>query len=317
MTNSKRKLHLLATSAVVAAGLSLTTQAAKAADTLVVTNFAAFGDGPITTVDITNGTFVNSFIPDQAQIGSANGRAVQVLGNYVYYTELTGGFGPSTGIYVAPFNGGAGGHDILAQALPNPAPGTGIVNMASDDMGHLYVKTNYPAGPQFVQDTDGDGHNIGAPVTLFLSDGVTPIDGGSDGFAILPNGNWLINLGDAVNDYYQFNSTTGVQIPGTEVIAHDAGGACSDGTGNATDGTHLFFDCNFNTIVEDDMMGNYITSVSNGGPPDGESISLIEAAPITPPAIPEPSTWAMLLLGFAGLGFAGSRKAKGAAVIAA
>ena len=30
-------------------------------------------------------------------------------------------------------------------------------------------------------------------------------------------------------------------------------------------------------------------------------------------ATPEPSTWAMMLLGFAGLGFAGYRKVKGAA----
>jgi hypothetical protein len=33
--------------------------------------------------------------------------------------------------------------------------------------------------------------------------------------------------------------------------------------------------------------------------------------------VPESSTWAMLLLGFAGLGFAGFRKAKGAAAFAA
>jgi len=30
-----------------------------------------------------------------------------------------------------------------------------------------------------------------------------------------------------------------------------------------------------------------------------------------PPAVPEPSTWTMMLLGSAGLGFAGYRKAKG------
>ena len=33
--------------------------------------------------------------------------------------------------------------------------------------------------------------------------------------------------------------------------------------------------------------------------------------------VPEPSTWAMLLLGFAGLGFAGYRKTKGATRFAA
>jgi hypothetical protein len=35
-----------------------------------------------------------------------------------------------------------------------------------------------------------------------------------------------------------------------------------------------------------------------------------------PSLIPEPSTWAMMLIGFAGLGFAGYRKAKGAALSA-
>ncbi len=34
-------------------------------------------------------------------------------------------------------------------------------------------------------------------------------------------------------------------------------------------------------------------------------------------AAPEPATWAMMLLGFAGLGLAGYRKAKGAAIVMA
>ena len=44
---------------------------------------------------------------------------------------------------------------------------------------------------------------------------------------------------------------------------------------------------------------NYVTRVS------GLSMSVSDA--------PEPSTWAMLLLGFAGLGFAGYRRARVAA----
>jgi hypothetical protein len=38
---------------------------------------------------------------------------------------------------------------------------------------------------------------------------------------------------------------------------------------------------------------------------------------LTVAGVPEPSTWAMLMLGFAGLGFAGWRKVKGAAAFAA
>jgi hypothetical protein len=35
----------------------------------------------------------------------------------------------------------------------------------------------------------------------------------------------------------------------------------------------------------------------------------LEFAPVTP-AVPEPSTWAMMLAGFAGLGFMGYRRAR-------
>ncbi|HZZ25681.1 MAG TPA: hypothetical protein VFE60_25385 [Roseiarcus sp.] len=131
------KIRLLATTAIVAAGATLAAQAARA-DTFVITNSAAAGNGPIATVDITNGTFVNSFIPDQAKIDSANGRAVEVLGNFVYYTELTDGFGLSTGIFVAPFNNGAGGTDI--KSFANPVPGTGIVDLAAAK-GELFAMT--------------------------------------------------------------------------------------------------------------------------------------------------------------------------------
>ena len=37
----------------------------------------------------------------------------------------------------------------------------------------------------------------------------------------------------------------------------------------------------------------------------------LEGTQVLPGLVPEPSTWAMMLLGFAGLGYAGYRKAKG------
>ena len=42
----------------------------------------------------------------------------------------------------------------------------------------------------------------------------------------------------------------------------------------------------------------------------GEVGGMIETTITQHSAVPEPSTWAMLLIGFAGLGFAGYRKAK-------
>jgi hypothetical protein len=281
---------------------------AARADTLCIQNNAAFGNGPIVTVDCTTGAFVNSFIPDQAKIGSNNGRGVAVLGNFVYYTELTGnGFGPSTGIFVAPFNNGAGGADI--KSFPNPVPNTGIVDLTSDNMGHLFAMTGYNLGPEVVQETDGNGNNIGSLVTLHFTGGGDLTD--SDGFAILPNGNWLINNGDAINSYNQYNPVTGQEIPGTTVVAHTTGGAvCTNSTGVDTDGTNLFFDCNFNSIVEDTMAGVFISATStlpNGA--GGEDISLVAAAPINPPSsTPEPASLTMLGAALIGFGLLRRRK---------
>src|SRR5438270_2845674 len=268
------------------------------ADTLCIQNNAAFGNGPIVTTDCTTHTIVNSFIPDQAKIGSNNGRGIAVLGNFVYYTELTGnGFGPSTGIFVAPFNNGAGGADI--KSFPNPVPGTGIVDLTSDNMGHLFAMTGYNLGPEVVQETDGNGNNIGGPVTLHFTGGANLTD--SDGFAILPNGNWLINDGDATNSYNQYNPSTGMEIAGTTIQAHNAGGVCGASTGVDTDGTNLFFDCNLNEIVQDTLTGAFIASNPTGG--RGEDISLVAAAPVNPPSgAPEPASLSVLGAALVGLG---------------
>jgi hypothetical protein len=50
---------------------------------------------------------------------------------------------------------------------------------------------------------------------------------------------------------------------------------------------------------------------------DGIDVLAYAQAGLPPPGTPEPSTWAMMLLGFAGLGFAGYRKAKQSRIVAA
>ncbi len=69
-----------------------------------------------------------------------------------------------------------------------------------------------------------------------------------------------------------------------------------------------------------DWSRTYATGINDrgqivgNGTYDGQYLAFL----LTPGAVPEPSTWAMLLLGFAGLGFAGYRRARaGHATLAA
>jgi hypothetical protein len=272
---------LLAGSMLVSAGT------AANADLIGIQNNSAPGNGPIVTVNLTTQTFVNSFIPDQAKIDSNNGRGVAVIGNFLYYTELTNNFGPSTGIFVAPFNNGAGGTDITS--FPNPVPNTGIVDLAAAN-GKLYVMTGYPSGPEVIQATDGNGHNIGSLITLTTLSSANLTN--SDGFTVLPNGNFLINNGDLINSYNQYNPLTGAEIANTTIQAIGSGGVpCGDSTGVDNIGTNLVFDC-VTSLVVDDFNGHFISSTSTGTL-TGEDIALVQ--------VPEPTSFALLSTGLLGL----------------
>jgi len=239
---------------VVALTLVVSLWAATAqAQPLIVGNYAAFGGGPIRTYNFTGGALVGSFVPTGA-FDSNNGRGVLVLGNKVYYTELTAGFGPTDFIRIAPFNGGAGGADI--GSLPNPRPGTGVQDLAVSN-GVLYALTGYPftAPPQVFGLNPLTGAVLSGPVSI-----AGPANATSDGFTVLPNGNFLINNSDLACTYNQYDPSTGALIPATTIVV-PGGVGC---TGVETDGLSLFFQTNFNSFTKTTLAGAFISSTIVG-----------------------------------------------------
>ena len=215
----------------------------------IVGNNAAFGGGSIQTYEFATGALVNSFVPDGATATNANGRAVMVVGNEVFYTELSDpGFGPSDGIHVAPFNNGAGGSDL--RVLPNPASSTGIQDLAYAG-GYLYALTGYNQSPLQVWKLDPlTGSVIGGPISI------SGPDSGADGFTVLPDGNFLINDGDGSCTYREYKPSTGLAT-GTPLSVPGDPSIC---TGVETDGASLYFQTNFDSFTKTGLNGTLIST---------------------------------------------------------
>jgi hypothetical protein len=225
-------------------------QAALNAGANIVGNNAAYGGGAIQTYDLSTGSLIASFVPDGANGSSANGRAVEVVGNEIYYSELSSGFGPSDGIHVAPYNSGAGGADL--RVLPNPDPSWGIQDLAYSH-GTLYALTGYGGGSLQVWGLD--------PSTGAVTLGPISVAAASDadGFTVLPDGNFLINSGDAFCTYDEYSATTG-QPTGSNLSL--SGSNC---TGVTTDGTYLYLQTGWNSFTITDLNGNVQRTVAVAG----------------------------------------------------
>jgi hypothetical protein len=111
----------------------------------------------------------------------------------------------------------------------------------------------------------------------------------SDGFTVLPNGNFLINNGDQSNVYTEYSSTTGratgftITVPATisTGVARIAFHGNSD----------LVFQTNFNGFAISDLSGNFIDEF---GVP-GNTVEDIAAG------VPEPAGFGLAAAGLAAL----------------
>jgi hypothetical protein len=239
---------LRATDRIAVAALVLLLSAVATQAQFIVGINADFGTGQITTYNFANGATVNSFLPT-GSFANNGGRGLLVVGNNVYYTELSAFVGPTDFIRIAPFNGGAGGADI--GTLPNPRPGVGVQDLAFFG-GVLYVLTGqYGFVPQVFGLNPATGAIVSGPVSI-----ASPALDGSDGFTVLPNGNFLINSGDSSCTYNQYSPSTGALIAGTTIVV-PGGSLC---TGVETDGTSLFFQTNFNRFTKTTLAGALISS---------------------------------------------------------
>jgi hypothetical protein len=237
------------------------TSAAFDVQPVIVGNTAAFGSGPIVTFAFPSGSTVGSFTPTGA-LGN-NPRGVAVLGNELYYTALSGDFGATDAIHVAPFNGGAGGADT--RTLPNPRPDVGISDLSFSG-GVLYALTGYGAAAGAPVQVFGlnplTGAVVSGPVTI--AGPATPDFIDADGFAVLPNGRFLINNADASCTYNQYDPTTGAIVPATTIVVPggvESAVPFSGCTGVDTDGASLFFVTNFNAITKTDLAGTLIATM--------------------------------------------------------
>ncbi len=245
---------------------------------LLITGMNAGPGGTIDTYDFATGELVASFTPTES--GYYNGRGLAIKGSEIFYTKLAPGVppGPSDGIHVAPYGiDGSGGDGDDLRVLPNPWPGVGIQDLAFHN-NILYVLAGYP-------DNDPDHHLrvykvdpvAGTPIDPvhpYIAIAMTYAHTASDGFTVLPWGNFLINDDDGDQGapstvYREYNGASGALVSGGLVVnlgpTGSMGFSSATGVALAPDGQSLYFVTEITenadrpqTLVHVDMSGNLI-----------------------------------------------------------
>ncbi|HEY1862300.1 MAG TPA: PEP-CTERM sorting domain-containing protein [Roseiarcus sp.] len=264
------------------AAFAVAGSAAYAAPVSTIWGDSATSGAPILQEWDLNGNLLDTIT---APNGS-NGRGVVQVGNILYYTSAS-----TNSIFAYNFvtNTDLGTVFSVAGA-------TALSTMAWDG-SHFWIG-DY-SGTNNVYEYSVTG-------TLLKTVAMSQCTGYCDGLEYA-NGNLVENEGDAQGPYDVY-TTNGTLLHSNFISGHDGNST----TGIAFDGTDYYVSNIYQqTIGVYDSSGNWVRNITlqtGGYPTLVEDLSVNYSQVI--PGSPEPSTWAMMLIGFAGIGYAGYRRAR-------
>jgi len=205
--------------------------------------------------------------------------------------------------------------------------GTGVFGSAGGDLtGDSYTAT-------YVFNTSLGNTALSTPTELILNGGAgafgipTPLVNASltiNGVTVsVPGGDqdliWVLG-GSGGSGYDVLARQYGVPNNGNTTVANELANDLS--TGPSVIPFSFAGPVSYTVNAADSVFGDFVIGASAGNGYFGDAYGDLSPASLTvssgavAAAAPEPSTWAMMLVGFAGLGFAGYRRRKTAALVA-
>jgi hypothetical protein len=283
-------LHNLKALGVLVASAIVTLSQAHAASVNTIWGDSATNGAPILQEWDLNGNLLDTITAPHGE----NGRGVVQVGNILYYTSAT-----TNSIFAYNF----ATNTDLGTVFSIPGA-TALSTIAYDG-------TNF-----WIGDYSGTNnvYHYSPTGTLLGTVSLANCTGNCDGLEYA-NGDLIENRGDA-DGPYDLYSTSGTLLKSAFITGHDTNAT----TGIAFDGTDYYISNIFNqTISVYDGSGDFVrdfTLQTGGYPTLVEDLSVNYSA-VIPPGTPEPSTWVMMLAGFAGMGYVAYRRRDGKTAAAA
>jgi hypothetical protein len=221
-------------------------------------------------------------------------------------TVLAGGAGANGNVGALGYGGGGGGGSFVFEGLATLAAAGGGGGGGGGPFGA-------PGGPGLATTAGGGGTGSG----LGGSGGAGGLGGTGGGFSGGGGGAGVLGGGTSATGSSPGAGAGSITSPGATQVAGGFGGGGGSGFigagagggfsgGGGGGGFH-------GSIGGGGGGGSYLASlftisILTSGVNGGNGYVTID--PVVAPSIPEPSTWALMLIGFAGVGFAGFRRAK-------